>query len=294
MMLSAGNSIVIRQEADGDILASLYPTLPGVDRSSLRSIGAEDLAPVTHFRFDPVAACNVRCVFCHSDFSGQARQLDPQELATAFAFDMPSLRTIAVGCAYEPTMSKHFEAYPQVLSAYRGKARARIITNGLLLHRKDLAPWAAFGVEYLHVSVHSHLPDVYEQTMRSGADLDQLAHNLKQVRIEFPEIPIHLINVVCRTNTVAIADYCRWAFDEIGASEVMLARAYFSETPSPGYPAASYVAEVSSKGDLPGLTDEEWKSVLSNCLEFMDDSTVGAIKEGGMYAPTVRLRHKNN
>jgi wyosine [tRNA(Phe)-imidazoG37] synthetase (radical SAM superfamily) len=240
-MLALGKSIVIRQEADGASLASLYPSLPDVDQSRLPVAGSEDMAPVTHLRFDPVVACNVRCVFCHSDFSGKANQLEPDELTNVFAFGMPALRSVAAGCAYEPTMSKHFEKYPEVLSDLRGTVRARVITNGLLLHRKDMSPWVSFGLEFLHVSVHSHKADIYADTMGNGARFEQVDANLKQFRRDFPEVPLHLINVVCRTNAIDVHGYRRWAFDEIGANEVMLARAFFSDRQSPGYPSASYV-----------------------------------------------------
>jgi molybdenum cofactor biosynthesis enzyme MoaA len=241
-MLQIGAAVMIADEIES--FGSVYPSLPNVDQSALPVACDHDLAPISHLRFDPVSACNARCVFCHSDFSGAIRHLAPDDLQRATSRPMPQLNVLAVGCAYEPLMGKFFERYPAVISNLRGKAKARIITNGLLLHRNDLTPWIDFGVEYVHVSVHSHIADVYEQTMRNGAKFEQLAKNLADTRAKFPDLKVRFVNVITKTNDIDIPGYCRWALDEIGVDQIDLYKAEFVESPGSGMPAYNYRAAL--------------------------------------------------
>jgi len=292
MMLRIGETILIPEATpDGIVLASIYPSLPGVDHSTLRDAVFQDFEHIQHLRFDPVSACNVRCVFCHSDFSGAVRQLAPEAFRAAMRFSMPKLQNISVGCAYEPLMGKFFESYPSMMPRkHPAGVRARIITNGLLLHKKDISPWVEFGLEYIHVSVHSHLADVYERTM-VGASMRQLCDNLRAVRLKFPDLRINMINVVCKENQVHIGDYCRWAFDEIGADRVDIYRAAFAGNRQAGYPATSYVERFSNEmSRSPALTDEEWATTVDEVSKFMGGPLRGNIHALGAAISTLILR----
>jgi len=138
-MLAIGGAVMSREDIGRDRYVSLYPIHPfGAAQGDLPKARPEDLAETAHLRFDPISACNARCVFCHSDFSHAVKHLTLDDLGAVAAVPMPKLHTISVGCAYEPLMGKFFEAYPSVLPSFRGQARARIITNGALLHRRDI------------------------------------------------------------------------------------------------------------------------------------------------------------
>ena len=72
-MLRIGNAIGIIEHISGmEFLLSVYPSLPGVGLKTCREATQAETEPTTHLRFDPISACNVSCVFCHSDFSGRA------------------------------------------------------------------------------------------------------------------------------------------------------------------------------------------------------------------------------
>lgn len=280
MMLKVSGAILINDLVSGtDVVATLYPALPRVDVDSLPGATAEHFAPLTHLRFDTVNACNLSCVFCHSDFSATAKQLPLNDLRTAISYPMPKLVTISVGCAYEPLMGRYFEQYPTVLHDLRGRAHARIITNGLLLHRKDIGSWADFGLDYIHASVHSHIPDVYERTVRNAGDLRQVTRNLKDVKQKH-HAKIRIVNVISKINNVDVPGFCRWAFDELGVDMVDLYRAVFSDDPLPGYPAASYLpAAISELKRSPVLTDDEWLALLESCSAFLDDGPDRVVRD---------------
>jgi hypothetical protein len=214
-MLRIANAIAIPEETpDGFALTSIYPCPPRIDRSSLRDATLDDFERVRHLRFDPVSACNRRCVFCHSDFSGCVTPLTPQLFSEGISFPMSRLENLAVGRAYEPLTGKFFEEYPSLTAHLRDRSiRARIITNVLVLHKKDISPWVEFGLEYIHVSAHSHIPDVYERAMRSRTSLKQLTENLRNARLPDPSLQIQMVNVICKEKYGNLG-YYRWAFGE--------------------------------------------------------------------------------
>jgi hypothetical protein len=219
-MLRIGNAIAIPEETpNGFALTLIYPSLPRIDHSSLRDATLDDFERVRHLRFDPVSACNRRCAFCHSDFSGRVTQLIPQLFSEGISFPMSRFENLAVGCAYEPPMGKFFQQYPSLMAHLRDQSiRARIITNGLVLHKKDISPWVEFGLEYIHVSAHSHIPDVYEPAIHRRTSLKQLTENLRNARLGHPSLRTQMVNVICKENYGNLGDCCRWAFDEVGAT----------------------------------------------------------------------------
>jgi hypothetical protein len=95
-----------------------------------------------------------------------------------------------------------------------------------------------------------------------GVPLDRVARNLAQVRRRFPGLRLLLINVVSRVNNRDLPGYCRWAFDEVGADQIVLYRAEISSAPEPGSPAA--------QSPEAGLSDAEWAEVVRACAAFSD------------------------
>lgn len=285
-MLAINNAIIQFEHMPGaGRFASLYPSLNNVDGSKLARATAADLAEVVHLRFDAVSACNARCVFCHSDFSGPVRQLALDDLRAVLDHPMPALHTVAIGCAFEPLIGKLFERYPEVLAPYRGQAQTRIITNGFLLDKRDIGPWVDFGLEYLHVSLHSHIPEVYEQTMQGSVRLDRVARNLTYVRTRFPGIRVVLINVISRANNKDVPGYCRWAFDEVGADQIVLYRAEISSAPAPGSPAFHSPDAA--------LTDAEWTQVVRSCAGFSDTPMETALPALGTMVSSITLNRRS-
>jgi len=282
-VLRFGRSILIAQiEGDGPHDATLYPALANIDSSSLPDAPAPILGAIPHLRIDAVNACNFDCIFCHSDFNGRARQLGIDDFAeVVFSGGFADLQQITMGCAYEPLMGKHIERYPGVMKDLRGKLVSNIVTNGALLHKRDISPWVEFGLQTLYVSVYSHIAPLYERTGRATANFSQIEENLLATRRRFPELRIVVVNPISKSNDVDIPGFCRWAFDYIGASAIDLRRAFFVENPSSGYPAYSYtVAATAEMGRSPALNDEEWHAILDSCSPYMTDAWKQVIRLG--------------
>ena len=283
LYLRVGRSVLIAYVRDEKPYeAFLYPTLPNVDQQSLLEAPLDILSAVPHLRIDTVNACNYDCVFCHSDFSAKIKQLEVEDFAEALVNNkFPQLECITLGCAYEPLMGKYFERYPGAIQEFRGKLKARIVTNGGLLHRKDLAPWVEFGLEKLYVSVYSHIADLYNKTARGAGDFKQLEQNLLETRRRFPGLEITLVNPITKTNDVGLGEYCRWAFDYIGVASVDLRRAFFDEKPAPGYPAYTFKdAAIAELGRSPAISDEEWIAILDSCSDYMTGAGKRTIIQG--------------
>ncbi|NWF56268.1 MAG: radical SAM protein [Syntrophaceae bacterium] len=263
---------MIAEEQPGDIYtATIYPALPGIDVHSLHEAESSVLHAIPHLRIDTVNACNLNCVFCHTDFSAGIKHMETDDFAFVMSpATLPCLKMITLGCAFEPLLGKHFDEFPSIIQRQRGKITVEIVTNGTLLHKKDLVPWVELGLTKLYVSVFSHIDFVYERTGRGGARLQQIETNLLNVRKRFPNIEIVLVNPVCKANDVDLPGFCRWAFEHIGASSVDIRRAFFVDNPSPGHPAFTYkTAATEELGRSPVLTDVEWKMILQSCSKYI-------------------------
>lgn len=285
--LRVGRSVLMADmRAETRYHAFLYPVLPNVDWASLPEAPLDVLGAISDLKVDTVNACNYDCVFCHSDFSAKTKQLEVEDFADALGNGrFPLLQCITLGCAYEPLMGKYFEDYPDAIPDLKGRLKVRIVTNGALLHRKDLGPWAEFGLEKLFVSVYSHIPEVYDRTARGAGDFRQLERNLLDTRRRFPALEINLTNPLTKSNDVDVGDFCRWAFEYIGVNSVDLRRAFFDEKPAPVYPAYTYKeAATALLGRSPAINDEEWIAILNSCADFMDGAQKRTIVQGAALA----------
>jgi hypothetical protein len=287
--------ILIAEPAEhGAYAATLYPALPRVETQALDEAPSSVLGAIPHLRIDTVNSCNLACVFCHSDFSAKAKHLGLSEFSESLnAF--PGLKQITMGCAYEPLMGRNFEKFPGVIPHFRGSITSEIVTNGTLLGRKDIGSWVEFGLGRLYVSVYSHIADIYERTGRGAARFTQIEENLLNTRKRFPELDIVIVNPISRSNDTDLPGFCRWAFDHMGATTVDLRRAFFADTPSPGYPASTFFpAAKENLGRSPTLTDDEWKSILESCIDYMTGSYKRTISLGGKIEYDSILLRPNN
>jgi hypothetical protein len=289
-----GNLILIAVSNDnGTYSGTIYPALPNIEIESLPSGTASIISAISDLRIDTVNGCNLDCVFCHSDFSGKTRHLGSDDFAEAMSIidSFASLSLITLGCAYEPLLGKHFEELPNQIRHLRSRVMAEIVTNGLLLHKKDITSWVEFGLRRIHVSVFSHIDTVYERTGRGGGKFLQLEKNLLELRNRFPRLEISLTNPVYKENDIDLAGFCRWAFDYIGVASIDLRRAFFVEKPSTGYPAFTYTTDATSRlGRSPALTDDEWRRTLESCSDYMSHAHQRVISQGEIDYDSIVLR----
>jgi molybdenum cofactor biosynthesis enzyme MoaA len=270
---SVGSS-VLAEEGDWVTLYSYHPLAP----SSMEHFTAIDWTKVERLRIDPVSACNARCVFCFADFDNiPVRQLPMEDVALLLAEPTFKTTKVSVGCAYEPLMGKYFEKYADLFSNYHRNWECIIVTNGIMLDKKDITPWVKIGLDHLHVSVHSHLPDVYDRTLGTRGMFKRVERNLKMVRARFPDISIRLTNVVSMENAVDLGGFFRWGFEEIGVDKIEIYRAVFQELRHSAQYLQTWRAEHQRS---PRLTDEEWAAVTAECSKAAADTSNGRFPSG--------------
>jgi sulfatase maturation enzyme AslB (radical SAM superfamily) len=274
MYYQVGSSILTVNEG----IATLQTENRGA--TEILPFDAINLSEIERFRFDPVSACNARCVFCFADFANiPVRQLPMEDLELAMS--LPTLQTsnISVGCSYEPLLGKNFEKYPALLRRYQRDWKVIIATNGLNLNKKDLTPWVDLGFDHLHVSIHSNKDHIYDRVLGTKNGLKQVEANMRETRKRFPRLDIRVTNVISKDNSENLLDYCRWAFDELGVNRVELYRALFYDLEHLQH-HVDYWYE--SQGRHPRLSDAEWDDAISECKEVYPQLVEGRFSENSV------------
>jgi hypothetical protein len=250
-------------------------------------------------RVDPSDSCNAACVFCESSFNARGARLPLAvfEEALPSIAKSPHLATIQFGCTYEPTIRKDFSAFGRALEASgvgRLAAEVMIVSNCWLLHRHDVRPFVAAGLNKLHVSLHSHEREEFIAVMGRD-DLPQVSENLKRFKGEHPHVPISAVCVVNTLNAGAPMDFARWAFFDIGVDYLRFTRANIvgNVVNSP----AKAALDKLPLGSGFQLTDEAWReftaklggvaSIGLDCLESTQH-----LKNSAISVDALRLKRK--
>jgi sulfatase maturation enzyme AslB (radical SAM superfamily) len=153
-----------------EFLLRLQRLLPG-NRLKFFLIFLADLvgARYTILRFDPTAACNLRCRMCY--FSNPAwRHAHPARLFNGAEIErlarefFPTALQLYIGCGAEPTLYKD---YPDIVTLAR---RYRVpfislVSNGQLITPAHLERLADAGLDELVLSVHGVTRESYEGLM---------------------------------------------------------------------------------------------------------------------------------
>lgn len=254
-------------EFDGSILTLLPETHRGLNEIAL--LDQEDLSNVQRLRFDPIRACNLRCGFCNANFDKvPVSYISVDDIAGVLKRDdLPKLSIVTLGCAYEPLLAKNLRDYLAAIIDTRPGLRLQIVTNGVLLQKHDLTDYLNEHIDLLHISVHSHIPDVYEAVTQRN-DLRKLEEAIPKVRAACPNLHIHMVNVLSSINNHDLPGFVRWAFD-LGASTVRLKRAFLAEEAQSGSPAKATL----NSGTAIEIPLEEWNAIPST-LSGLTDITV--------------------
>jgi len=123
-------------------------------------------------QMDPVLACNLRCKMCYftdSDYvkknmKGMFKEEDLEALAKV---NFKNALKLQIGCGAEPTLFKHNTKLIEIAKRHK-VPYISMITNGNLLERKDVADFAAAGLNEFIFSMHGVSKEKYEDLMDKG------------------------------------------------------------------------------------------------------------------------------
>ncbi len=133
-------------------------------------------------RIDTVSACNHRCQYCYTlDLTGHRTQLmslaDFEKTAENL---FPYAHSLALSCAWEPTMNKHLADFIRVAARYK-VPYIHFVSNGAILTDEMMEAMVTCGVDRMAVSIDAATPELYKK-IREVNDLDRVLKNLRKLK----------------------------------------------------------------------------------------------------------------
>ena len=157
--------------------AKQYVLAPSTHRELMarRANGGRLLAA----RVDTVTACNHRCQYCYTlDLTGHRTQLMALENFEKVADRLfPYLYSLALSCAWEPTMNKNLAEFIRVAGRYN-VPHLEFVTNASFLTEEMMIAAIESGVDRIAVSIDAATPELYQQ-IREVNDLPKVLENLR-------------------------------------------------------------------------------------------------------------------
>ena len=133
-------------------------------------------------RVDTVTACNHRCQYCYTlDLTGHRTQLMSLEDFEKVAQRLfPYAYSVALSCAWEPTMNKRLADFIRVAARYE-VPYLHFVSNGAYLTDEMMEAMVDCGVDRMAVSIDAATPELYEH-IREVNDLERVLGNLRKLR----------------------------------------------------------------------------------------------------------------
>lgn len=133
-------------------------------------------------RVDTVTACNHRCQYCYTlDLTGHRTQLmSLEDFKKAADNIFPYAHTVALSCAWEPTMNKHLADFIRVAASYN-IPYLHFVSNGARLTDEMMEAMVDCGWDRMAVSIDAATPEMYEK-IREVNDLERVIANLRKLQ----------------------------------------------------------------------------------------------------------------
>jgi MoaA/NifB/PqqE/SkfB family radical SAM enzyme len=133
-------------------------------------------------RFDTVTACNHRCQYCYTlDLTGHRTQLmDIEDFKKAAANLLPYAHSVALSCAWEPTMNKQLAEFIRVAASY-DVPYMHFVSNGSYLTEDMMHAMVDCGLDRMAVSIDAATAETYEK-IREVNDLERVLGNLRKLK----------------------------------------------------------------------------------------------------------------
>tara|TARA_B100000965_G_scaffold363853_1_gene346950 strand:- start:3491 stop:4507 length:1017 start_codon:yes stop_codon:yes gene_type:complete len=167
-------------------------------------------------RIDTVTACNHRCQYCYTlDLTGHRTQLmSLEDFKKAAANLFPYCHTVALSCAWEPTMNKNLADFIRVAASF-DVPFLHFVSNGSYLTEEIMEAMVDCGLDRMAVSIDAATPETYEK-IREVNDLERVLENLGKLR----DLK------AARGSTKPLVNINWTAFEENADEAIILARDY--------------------------------------------------------------------
>lgn len=195
--------------------------------NSLQGLTIRNLNPdLSKLYIEPTNTCNLNCRTCIRRSWNNSEGFMDMDIYTKILKDVrhvTSLKKISFWGFGEPLLHPHI--VEMVSKAKKLGVETQLITNGLLLNKKMAHDLIVAGLDSLVVSIDGTTREMQAE-IRSGADLNIVKNNIKQLRImrdsnllTKPEIGIEF--VIMRSNVKDIAHLKEVAY-ELGANSIYI------------------------------------------------------------------------
>jgi len=133
-------------------------------------------------RVDTVSACNHRCQYCYTlDLTGHRTQLMSLEDFEKTAKRLfPYAHSLALSCAWEPTMNKRLADFIRVAAKY-DVPYMHFVSNGAILTDDMIEAMVDCKLDRMAVSIDAATPEMYEK-IREVNDLERVLNNLRKLK----------------------------------------------------------------------------------------------------------------
>lgn len=167
---------------------------------------------VQYLLFDPIDTCNAKCLYCPNHRTN--KRLSPSQFGFLIRENIRSIGNLQIGCGQEPTAHKELgEFFKEIFHLQTRPALIQMITNGMLLHKHDLASFQAAGLHHLHVSIDSISEDLTRR-LRPGTSVEMISENLARVRTECPNVELGFSIVVTRESISGVEDLIHFGLQQ--------------------------------------------------------------------------------
>jgi sulfatase maturation enzyme AslB (radical SAM superfamily) len=177
-----------------------------------------------YIRFDPNNTCNLRCVYCHNPRTSDV--IETERFQRFISTKVISVDEFQVGCVMEPTLDPRLADLLLMVAESPAKPTKKLIlqTNGLLLHRHDVAKIKAAGLTDISVSVDAADPRT-QRSLRGGASLEKITRNVSRF-LSACDASCTFICTVTRSNVKSLADLVHLGI-QIGVKEFVFREMFY-------------------------------------------------------------------
>jgi MoaA/NifB/PqqE/SkfB family radical SAM enzyme len=187
-------------------------TIFQISHLNINKIKFEEPKIFDQILLDTIYTCNLHCMYCHNE--RYSEKLKEEDLINFIETQVLSVTDFQIGCAMEPTMDKRLTKFAKIVANSKAKPSGmfRLQTNATLIDRHNVDELIEAGINKFTISLDTVDVDVHKE-LRGGSDLEKIIKNIKMLRQNYSNVPLHLVTTVNKLNQHLLDDLCSWAID---------------------------------------------------------------------------------